>query len=80
MRTSTGLSTEVAFIFSNMLRKLTRTYEPQYMAAVFESLGKTPVDPRPGVGGSGPGGAANGPAQPPLAAPKPPTTGKSVDL
>jgi bifunctional DNase/RNase len=48
--------------------------------AEIESLGKTPVDPRPGVGGSGPGGAANGPAQPPLAAPKPPTTGKSVDL
>ncbi len=41
MRTSTGLSTEVVFIFSNMLRKLTRTYEPAYMAAVFESPGKT---------------------------------------
>jgi DNA polymerase I len=41
MRTSTGLSTEVVFIFSNMLRKLTRTYSPDYMVAVFESLGKT---------------------------------------
>jgi len=41
MRTSTGLSTEVVFIFSNMLRKLTRTYQPDYMVAVFESLGKT---------------------------------------
>ena len=41
MRTSTGVSTEVVFIFSNMLRKLTRTYEPAYMVAVFESLGKT---------------------------------------
>ena len=41
MRTSTGLSTEVVFIFNNMLRKLSRTYEPAYMAAVFESLGKT---------------------------------------
>ncbi len=41
MRTTTGLSTEVVFIFSNMLRKLTRTYEPAYMVAVFESLGKT---------------------------------------
>jgi DNA polymerase-1 len=41
MRTSTGISTEVVYIFSNMLRKLTRTYEPEYMAAVFESLGKT---------------------------------------
>ena len=41
MRTTTGLSTEVVFIFSNMLRKLTRTYEPTYMVAVFEGPGKT---------------------------------------
>jgi DNA polymerase-1 len=41
MRTSAGLSTEVVFIFNNMLRKLTRTYEPAYMVAVFESPGKT---------------------------------------
>src|SRR5579862_8198345 len=41
MRTSTGISTEVVFIFSNMLRKLTRTYAPAYMAAVFEGPGKT---------------------------------------
>ncbi|HVW83875.1 MAG TPA: DNA polymerase I [Bryobacteraceae bacterium] len=41
MRTTTGLSTEAVFIFSNMLRKLSRTFEPKYMAAVFESLGKT---------------------------------------
>ena len=41
MRTSTGLSTEAVFIFNNMLRKLTRTYEPDYMVAVFESFGKT---------------------------------------
>ena len=41
MRTSAGLSTEAVFIFSNMLRKLTRTYEPAYMVAVFESIGKT---------------------------------------
>ena len=41
MRTSAGLSTEVVFIFSNMLRKLTRTYSPEYVVAVFESLGKT---------------------------------------
>jgi DNA polymerase-1 len=37
MRTSTGLSTEVVFIFNNMLRKLAKQYEPAYMAAVFES-------------------------------------------
>ena len=41
MRTSAGLATEVVFIFNNMLRKLSRTYQPAYMAAVFESLGKT---------------------------------------
>jgi DNA polymerase-1 len=41
MRNAAGLSTEAVFIFSNMLRKLSRTFEPQYMAAIFESLGKT---------------------------------------
>ena len=41
MRTTAGLSTEAVFIFSNMLRKLSRTFEPKYMAAVFESAGKT---------------------------------------
>ena len=41
MRTTAGLSTEAVFIFTNMLRKLSRTFEPTYMAAVFESLGKT---------------------------------------
>src|SRR5438046_10124818 len=39
MRTSTGLSTEAVFIFTNMLRKLAKTYKPEYIAAVFESLG-----------------------------------------
>lgn len=41
MRTSTGLSTEAVFIFTNMLRKLSKTYKPEYIAAVFESLGPT---------------------------------------
>jgi DNA polymerase-1 len=41
MRTTAGLATEVVFIFTNMLKKLSRTFEPKYMAAVFESLGKT---------------------------------------
>ncbi len=41
MRTTAGLSTEAVFIFNNMLRKLSRTFEPQYMAAIFESIGKT---------------------------------------
>ena len=37
MRTSTGLSTEAVYIFNNMLRKLTREYQPTHIAAVFES-------------------------------------------
>ena len=37
MRTSTGLSTEAVYIFNNMLRKLSKQYEPQYIAAIFES-------------------------------------------
>ena len=37
MRTSAGLSTEVAFIFTSMLRKLSRSFGPEYMAAVFET-------------------------------------------
>ncbi len=41
MRTSTGLPTEAILIFHNMLRKLSKTFAPQYMAAIFESLGKT---------------------------------------
>jgi DNA polymerase I len=41
MRTSTGLSTEAVYIFSNMLRKLAKTYKPEYIAAVFESIGPT---------------------------------------
>jgi DNA polymerase-1 len=41
MRTSTGISTEAVFIFTNMLRKLSKSFEPKYMAAVFESIGKT---------------------------------------
>src|SRR5579862_6950188 len=37
MRTSTGFSTEAAYIFNNMLRKLGKEYRPEYIAAVFES-------------------------------------------
>jgi DNA polymerase-1 len=40
MRTTTGLSTEAVFIFHNMVRKLRSTYQPEYIAAIFES-GKT---------------------------------------
>jgi DNA polymerase-1 len=41
MRTTTGLSTEAVYIFNNMLRKLAKEYHPEYIAAVFESLGPT---------------------------------------
>ena len=37
MRTSGGLSTEAIFIFHNMLRKLTTSFKPDYIAAIFES-------------------------------------------
>ena len=37
MRTTTGLSTEAVYIFNNMLRKLTKEHQPEYIAAVFES-------------------------------------------
>ena len=41
MRTSAGLPTEAVYIFTNMLRKLTASYQPEYIAAVFESAGPT---------------------------------------
>jgi DNA polymerase-1 len=41
MRTSKGLSTEAVFIFTNMLRKLAKEQKPDYIAAIFESEGKT---------------------------------------
>ena len=41
MRTATGLSTEAVFIFHNMMRRLTSAFQPDYLAAVFESVGKT---------------------------------------
>ncbi len=37
MRTSRGYSTEAVYIFTNMLRRLTREHRPEYIAAVFES-------------------------------------------
>ena len=40
MRTTTGLSTEAVLIFHNMVRKLRAAYQPEYIAAIFES-GKT---------------------------------------
>ena len=36
-----AISTEAIFIFNNMLRKLSNTFKPVHMAAVFESVGPT---------------------------------------
>ena len=41
MRTSRGSSTEAVYIFHNMLRRLLSTYKPEYIVAVYESLGPT---------------------------------------
>ena len=41
MRTSRGSSTEAIYIFHNMLRRLQKQYQPEYLAAVFESEGPT---------------------------------------
>jgi 5'-3' exonuclease len=41
MRTSAGLQTEAVYIFHNMVRKLRAVHKPEYIAAIFESLGKT---------------------------------------
>jgi DNA polymerase-1 len=41
MRTSTAISTEAIYIFHNMLRKLKTTFNPEYIAAIFESAGPT---------------------------------------
>ncbi|MGA2213588.1 MAG: DNA polymerase I [Bryobacteraceae bacterium] len=40
MRTTTGIPTEAVLIFHNMVRKLRAAYQPEYLAAIFES-GKT---------------------------------------
>ena len=40
MRTTTGIPTEAVLIFHNMVRKLRDAYQPEYIAAIFES-GKT---------------------------------------
>ncbi len=41
MRTKDGLPTEAVFIFTNMLRKLLANYQPDYIAAVYESAEPT---------------------------------------
>jgi DNA polymerase-1 len=41
MRTKGRTTTEVVYIFGSMVRKLTSTNHPEYVAAVFESAGPT---------------------------------------
>ena len=41
MRTREGLATEAVYIFTNMLRKLLANYQPDYIAAVYESAEPT---------------------------------------
>jgi DNA polymerase I len=41
MRTSSGISTEAVYIFHNMVRKLRTQHKPEYVAAIFESVGPT---------------------------------------
>lgn len=41
MRTGSGTSTEAIYIFHNMVRRLLAKEKPEYLAAIFESEGKT---------------------------------------
>jgi DNA polymerase-1 len=41
MRTSRGSSTEAVYIFHNMMRKLMKQYQPEYLAVIYESEGPT---------------------------------------
>jgi DNA polymerase-1 len=41
MRTSRGSATEAVYIFHNMLKRLLATYQPEYVAAIYESMGPT---------------------------------------
>jgi len=41
MRTSAGVATEAVYIFHNMLKKLREKHQPDYLAAVYESVGPT---------------------------------------
>ena len=41
MRTAAGLPTEAVYIFHNMVRRLRAVHKPDYLAAIFESMGPT---------------------------------------
>src|SRR5665213_4023737 len=41
MRTSSGIQTEAVYIFHNMVKRLQSVHKPDYLVAIFESLGPT---------------------------------------
>jgi DNA polymerase I len=41
MRTAAGVQTEAVYIFHNMVKRLQSVHKPEYLAAIFESLGPT---------------------------------------
>ena len=41
MRTSAGIQTEAVYIFHNMVKRLQSVHKPDYLVAIFESLGPT---------------------------------------
>lgn len=41
MRTASGIQTEAVYIFHNMVRRIRTAYSPDYLAAIFESEGRT---------------------------------------
>ena len=41
MRNASGQQTEAVYIFHNMLRRMRAVHQPEYLAAIFESLGPT---------------------------------------
>jgi DNA polymerase-1 len=41
MRTAAGVQTEAVYIFHNMVKRLQSVHKPEYLVAIFESLGPT---------------------------------------
>jgi DNA polymerase I len=41
MRTAAGMQTEAVYIFHNMVKRLQSVHKPEYLVAIFESLGPT---------------------------------------
>src|ERR1700746_782253 len=45
MRTAAGVQTEAVYIFHNMVKRLQSVHKPEYLVALFESLGPTLREP-----------------------------------